>query len=160
MAQQTLSQHQKLDTMPRSQSRRPRLKVGRLFLYLLVVTLCVIFGFPLFWTLMSSLKTSVEMFAYPPVIIPAVPQWNNYVDVMTLDRIQVVRWFWNSVFIVTLATAGTLFSASLVAYSFARFDYRGRNVLFFITLATMMLPTQVTLRNLDNGPAPSISAAS
>ena len=63
----------------------------------------------------------------------------------TLERIQVVRWFWNSVFIVVLATAGTLFSASLVAYSFARFDYRGRNVLFFITLATMMLPTQVTL---------------
>ena len=56
-----------------------------------------------------------------------------------------VRWFLNSTFIVTLATAGTLFSASLVAYSFARFDYRGRNTLFFITLATMMMPAQVTL---------------
>ena len=45
-----------------------------------------LFGFPLFWTLMSSFKTTAEMFAYPPVIIPAVPQWSNYVNALTMER--------------------------------------------------------------------------
>lgn len=145
MAQQTLSQQPHASTIPTSRRRRSRLKVSRLILYVVVLILCVLFGFPLFWTLMSSFKTSAEMFAYPPVIIPADLQWNNYVDALTMERVQVMRWFLNSTFIVVLATAGTLFSASLVAYSFARFDYRGRNLLFFITLATMMMPAQVTL---------------
>ncbi|MEM7533795.1 MAG: carbohydrate ABC transporter permease [Chloroflexota bacterium] len=118
---------------------------SRVTIYAIVLILCVLFGFPLFWTLMSSLKTSSEMFAFPPPIFPAVPQWQNYVGVWTLDRIQILQWFLNSAFVVILSTAGTVISASLVAYSLARFEYRGRDTLFFITLATMMLPAQVTL---------------
>ena len=94
---------------------------------------------------MSSLKTSAEMFAFPPPILPEVPQWQNYSNTLTMDRIHVVRWFWNSTIVVALATLGTIITASLVAYSFARFEYRGRDALFFITLTTMMLPAQVTL---------------
>ena len=94
---------------------------------------------------MSSLKTPVEMFAFPPPILPKVPQWENYLQVLTLERIRVLRWFGNSTLVVVLATMGTLVSASLVAYSFARFEYRGRDTLFFITLATMMVPAEVTL---------------
>jgi multiple sugar transport system permease protein len=103
------------------------------------------FGFPLFWTLMSSLKTAPEMFAFPPPLVPAVPQWDNYRDVLIIPRIPVLRWAWNSTIIVVLGTLGTVMSASLVAYSFARFEYRGRDTLFLITLATLMLPAQVTL---------------
>ena len=144
MAQQTLTQPSAIQTGGGTTWRR-KTTPKRIMLYGLVLALCVIFGFPLFWTLMSSLKTSVEMFAFPPTVIPEVPQWDNYFRVLTLDRIQVVRWFWNSAFVATMATLGTVISASLVAYSFARFEYRGRDALFFITLATMMLPTQVTL---------------
>ena len=124
---------------------RQNINPGRIILYGTVLLLCFLFGFPLFWTLMSSLKTSAEMFAFPPPIFPEVPQWDNYTRALTLERIQVLRWFWNSTLIVILATAGTVISASLVAYSLARFEYRGRDTLFFITLATMMLPAQVTL---------------
>ncbi|MCY3708239.1 MAG: carbohydrate ABC transporter permease [Caldilineaceae bacterium] len=84
------------------------------------------------------------MFAFPPILIPAAPQWANYWTVLNIDY-PVGRWFVNSVLIVVLTTFGTLITASLVAYSFARFDYRGRDVLFMITLSTMMLPAQVTL---------------
>jgi multiple sugar transport system permease protein len=118
---------------------------GRLFLYVFVWALCLMFGFPLFWTLMSSLKTAPEMFAFPPPLVPAVPQWDNYRDVLIIPRIPVLRWAWNSTIIVVLGTLGTVMSASLVAYSFARFEYRGRDTLFLITLATLMLPAQVTL---------------
>ncbi|GIV77313.1 carbohydrate ABC transporter permease [Litorilinea aerophila] len=122
-----------------------RLRANRVILYAVVLFLCVLFGFPLFWTLMSSLKTPAEMFAFPPPLVPAEPQWANYYNVLVIPRIPVIRWALNSTIVVVLATAGTLVTASLVAYSFARFEYRGRDALFLITLATMMLPAQVTL---------------
>ena len=118
--------------------------LGRAVTYLIILALCVLFGYPLFWTLMSSLKTIPEMFSFPPILIPAVPQWTNYWTVLNIDY-PVGRWFMNSVLIVILTSFGTLITASLVAYSFARFEYRGRDILFMITLSTMMLPAQVTL---------------
>lgn len=134
MAQQTMTQ----STPPL------RVTIGRTGMYAIVFALCVMFGFPLFWTAMSSLKTIPEMSKFPPVLIPAVPQWSNYWTVLNISY-PVGRWFLNSVLVVLLTTSGSLVTASLVAYSLARFDYRGRDVLFMITLATMMLPAQVTL---------------
>jgi ABC-type glycerol-3-phosphate transport system permease component len=147
MAQQTVTQETfgQSPAVARSASPRLRLRPGRFLLYLGVWTLCIVFGFPLFWTLMSSLKTSPEMFRYPPPWVPAVPQWINYYTVLITPRIPVSIWAWNSVVISVLGTLGTVITASMVAYSFARFEYRGRNALFMITLATLMLPAQVTL---------------
>jgi multiple sugar transport system permease protein len=117
----------------------------RAFLYGFIILLCLMFGFPIFWTLMSSLKTPAEMAAFPPVIIPSELQWENYRQVLMVPRIPVVRWALNSTLVVALVTTGAVITSSLVAYSFARFNYRGRDVLFIITLATLMLPAQVTL---------------
>jgi len=138
MAQQTLIQPTS------SRLRASSATGGRTLLYLVVIALCVIFGFPLFWTLMGSLKTIPEMFSFPPILIPAVPQWNNYWRALNISY-PVGLWFVNSTVIGVLTTSGAIVTASLVAYSFARFDYRGRDALFMITLATMMLPAQVTL---------------
>jgi multiple sugar transport system permease protein len=104
-----------------------------------------VFGFPLLWTLMASLKTVKETFAFPPVFFPAVPQFSNYQRVLSIERIPVLLWTWNAAYITVLTTIGTVLTASLVGYSFARFTYRGRNALFLITLATLTLPAQVTL---------------
>lgn len=137
MTTQTLSQRPTLQTRT--------LAPSRVLLYAVVLFLCLMFGFPLFWTLMSSLKTPSEMVVFPPQWLPTVPQWNNYVRVFSISRIPVSVWAINSGIIVSLGTLGTLITASLVAYSLARFEYRGRNALFMITLATIMLPAQVTL---------------
>lgn len=112
-------------------------------LYVITLILCLIFGFPFFYTITSSLKAPSEIFLFPPTVFPDVPQWGNYVRV--LERFPFLQWFFNTVFVTVLATLGTVLSASLVAYSFARFKYRGRDTLFFITLATMMMPAQITL---------------
>ena len=143
MAQRTLSQENLLQKVPVSPQRAMQ-TLGRALIYLIILALCGLFGFPLFWTAMSSLKTIPEMFSFPPILIPAAPQWVNYWTVLNIDY-PVGHWFTNSVLIVILTSLGTLITASLVAYSFARFDYRGRDVLFMITLSTMMLPAQVTL---------------
>lgn len=121
------------------------IKWGRVALYGLVLLLCLMFGFPLFWAAMSSLKTPMEMAKFPPPWVPADPQWENYVRVFAISRHPVSIWALNSTIIVVLGTLGTVLTASLVAYSFARFQYRGRDTLFAITLATIMLPAQVTL---------------
>jgi multiple sugar transport system permease protein len=92
---------------------------------------------------MSSLKTPQEMSTFPPTWVPEVPQWRNYLTV--LDAVPFLRWFYNSLFVVALSTTGTVLAASVVAYSFARFNYRGRDFIFVITLSTMMIPAQVTL---------------
>ena len=114
-------------------------------LYLVVFSLALVFGFPFFWTVSSSLKTAPELFAYPPPLLPARPQWGNYVRVMSVFRHPVSRWFVNSVFVVTMSSLGTLLSATCVAYGLARFRFRGKDLLFMVTLMTMMLPGQVTL---------------
>ncbi|MXY95046.1 MAG: carbohydrate ABC transporter permease [Caldilineaceae bacterium SB0670_bin_27] len=143
MAQGTLAQDTQLHR-PSVSPRRATQTIVRALTYAIVLALCVLFGFPLFWTAMSSLKTIPEMFSFPPILIPAAPQWANYWTVLNIDY-PVGRWFINSVLIVVLTTFGTIVTSSLVAYSFARFEYRGRDILFMITLSTMMLPAQVTL---------------
>lgn len=118
--------------------------LGRaLLLYLLMLVLGAVFMFPFFWTVSSSLKQVWELSTFPPTWFPETPQWGNYTYVW--EKVPFLRWTWNSVYVVGLSTTGTILSASVVAYSFARFRYRGREVIFLITLATMMLPAQVTL---------------
>jgi multiple sugar transport system permease protein len=112
-------------------------------LYPLTTLLALIFIFPLFWAVMSALKTPVEMYAFPPVIIPANPHPANFVAAFNAFPFSV--WYVNSLEVAILATLGTVVSASIVAYGFARFDFRFKGAIFMITLATMMLPSQVSL---------------
>lgn len=128
-------------TEPRT--RRFKADPSRIALYALAIFLSLIFLFPFFWTVSSSLKSAQELSTFPPTWIPEVPQWQNYQTVLTM--VPFLLWTYNSLFVVILSTLGTVLSASLVAYSFARFRYRGRDVIFLITLGTMMLPAQVTL---------------
>lgn len=122
---------------------RRGLTTERSILYLTALLLGVIFMFPFFWTLMSSLKSVQEISTFPPTWIPESFQWENYNRVLT--TVPFMLWSYNSLVVVTLSTIGTVLSASIVAYSFARFRYRGRDTIFMITLGTLMLPAQVTL---------------
>jgi ABC-type glycerol-3-phosphate transport system permease component len=116
---------------------------GVVLTYVTMIVLALIFIFPFFWTVSSSLKQVWELTTFPPTWLPEDPQWSNYSYVLT--KVPFMLWMWNSVVVVTLSTVGTVLSASIVAFSFARFRYRGRNAIFILTLATMMLPAQVTL---------------
>lgn len=104
---------------------------------------------PFVWMISTSLKTPDQLFATTINFIPdpAVPQ--NYVDVWTkMESIAPGMTFWriigNTLFITILAMVGEIFSASLVAYGFSRFRWRGRNVVFGLMLATVMIPGIVT----------------
>src|SRR6266545_7789595 len=103
MAQQALTQSRPAGAI--------KFNPGRILLYLLVLVLIVLFGFPLFWTVMSSLKTPQEMATFPPPWLPAVPQWSNYERVLLIPRIPVRLWAWNSLFVTLLSTAGVVMTA-------------------------------------------------
>jgi ABC-type glycerol-3-phosphate transport system permease component len=124
-------------------TRRASWQLSTAILFVMLAVLAIIFEFPIYWTIASSLKTPPEIINYPPLLYPAVPQWENYVRVFTKEPFAL--WIFNTVFVVVSATLGAVLSSSLVAYSFARFRYRGRDLIFLVTLATLMLPAQVTL---------------
>ncbi|HRW05497.1 MAG TPA: carbohydrate ABC transporter permease [Caldilineaceae bacterium] len=124
-------------------SRRIQFQLHVILLYAIMVLLSALFMFPFFWTVSSSLKAPFELMTFPPTWLPETPQWQNYARV--IEKVPFMLWTWNSIFVVTIATLGSVISASVVAYSFARFEYPGRDVVFIITLGTMMLPAQVTL---------------
>src|SRR5919198_590132 len=116
----------------RATAARRRLSVGDLIFYLVMAALAVVFMFPFLWTLSSSLKAVDELFAFPPPLFPRVPQFRNYA--VALNTVPFALWIGNSLLVVVLATLGTVLSASVVAYSFARFKYRGRDLIFMLTL--------------------------
>ena len=98
---------------------------------------------PFAWMVSTSLKQEGSVFIFPPVWIPHPVRWDNYVTLFSL--VPFGNAFVNSIIVATAATVGQVLSSSLAAYAFARLRFRGRNVLFIIFLATMMVPSQVTL---------------
>lgn len=115
------------------------LVVLQVFMTFLVISFLV----PTFWMISSSLKVSTEVFAHPIVWLPKAPHWNNYVKAFAL--LPLMTFMTNTLIIVFFAVLGTVVSSALVAYSFARIQWPGRNFWFSLLLATMMLPDVVTL---------------
>lgn len=129
-------------------SRRRRLKpwrhyVRRLLVYLLAIVLSIIFMIPLAWMLSTSLKLQGQVFAHPPIWIPDPIMWQNYIEVLGVAPL--LRWLGNTCVVTVAATLGTLLSASMVGFGFARLRFPGRGVLFGLLLSTMMLPGIVTM---------------
>ncbi len=122
---------------------RTRRLTQTLLVYLLLVAGAVVMLVPLVWLLSSSLKDEGKIFLYPPQWLPNPWRFENYARVF--DRIPFLRFYWNSTVVTTLTTAGQVISASIVAFGFARLRFPGRDALFLILLATVMIPYHVTL---------------
>lgn len=120
-----------------------RLYVEHALLYILLSALSIVFLVPMAWMLSTSLKEQGQVFAYPPIWIPNPIRWVNYIDVLQVAP--VLRWLANTTIITFSATLATVISSSMVGFGFARLRFPGRNVLFMMLLATMMLPYIVTL---------------
>jgi multiple sugar transport system permease protein len=98
---------------------------------------------PFFWMFSASLMTSKEVARVPPPLLPALPQWHNYVDVAQV--VPLGRAYLNSLLVTSLTVVGILFTSSLCGFAFAKYEFPGRNVLFLLILASMMIPFFVTL---------------
>ena len=111
--------------------------------YLVLVTLSIPFGFPLVWSICTSLQTLEGVYSESMITLPKDPQWGNYIEVFT--TLPLAKFLLNTVYITVGAIAGELFTAPLVAFAFARLRFPFRDTLFVIMLSTLMLPPIIPL---------------
>jgi multiple sugar transport system permease protein len=117
--------------------------VWQVIIYFLLITGSIIMLIPFFWMLSTSLKESWQVFTWPPQWIPNPIKWENYLT--TFTSLPFGTWLGNTVLITVVTIIGTVISCTIVAYGFARFRAPGREFLFLLMLATMMLPGTVTM---------------
>jgi alpha-1,4-digalacturonate transport system permease protein len=98
---------------------------------------------PVVWAAMSSFKTQEELAKTPPTLVPHDPTFDNYTS--GLQAFNFTHYLSNSLIVTVAATALTLVINSMAAYALAKYNFRGRTLLFMITLATIMIPLQVIL---------------
>lgn len=118
-------------------------RVARSALWLVVMGGALMMAVPFLWMVATSLKTDAEAFAFPPRALSAAAQWGNYPEAWSIAPF--ARFFFNSAVVSVSVTVGSLLLNSLAAFGFAKYPFRGRNVLFLSLLATMMIPAQVTM---------------
>jgi multiple sugar transport system permease protein len=112
----------------------------RLILYVLVAALGFVFLFPFFWMIVSSLKLNKDVLAIPIRFFPSPWNWKSYVNVFTLfPDFNFPRFILNSVIVTAAAVLLCLFLSATAGYGFAKFRFRGNNLLFTIVLATIMI---------------------
>jgi multiple sugar transport system permease protein len=116
---------------------------GKIFIYGLLFAGLLLFAFPLFWMVTTSLKDLGSIHKLPMTWIPSPFHWENFSQVF--QAVPLAKYFWNTIWYTAVTVFITSFTSSLVAYAFARLRARGSTLLFGIVLSTMMIPPQVTM---------------
>jgi multiple sugar transport system permease protein len=131
--------------LPRPRTRaieiRDRAKTIAARVVLLLVALA--FLLPLYWMVVTALKANEELTAFPPTLLPETPRWGNFID--AVNYIPFGRYFWNTILITLFSTLGAVFSSLVVAYGFSHIDWRGRDFLFYVVIASIFIPVPVTI---------------
>ncbi|MDB5082660.1 MAG: Sugar transporter permease [Chloroflexi bacterium] len=123
------------------------LKVVRIVLSYAALVLAALFSLlPFIWMVSTSLKPAGEVLSASPVLLPANPTLSNYVTIA--DAFPIWRILFNSLFVAVLITLAQLLFSAMAAFAFARIPFRGSGLLFVLYLATLMIPSQVTITPL------------
>lgn len=119
--------------------------ISALIKTLLIGAISLAFLLPLVWMMTSSVKNTNEVFAVNWKWLPEVWRWDNYATVWTDPDVSMLSAYMNTGFITVVSTVCQLIIASLAAYAFAKINFQGKGVVFAMFLATMMMPTEVTI---------------
>jgi multiple sugar transport system permease protein len=125
---------------PERPSRRPGL-AGRIFVGVALIVMTIAFVYPFVWLVSASLKPRSDVFDNR--LIPETLTFENYVEVW--NAAPMAAWLFNTAFVTVMATLTVTISSALVAWGFARYQFRGRNLLFGLVLASMMIPGAATM---------------
>jgi multiple sugar transport system permease protein len=129
----------------RRPAARSRQIAGRLLSHGALIAVAALFAVPFLWLLITSLKQKSQVFTDPLVWLPDPIVWGNYPRALSSPGFPYLRLLGNTLLYTVSSTVGMVVSSAVVAYAFARMRFRGRDTLFAITLATLMLPGIVTL---------------
>ncbi len=118
--------------------------MSRLLYHALMLAICAVFLLPFWWMAISAFKTNAEIFSNPVTWFPDPIRLDNFQSLFTRNDFPFVRQFLNSCFYAGMVALGVCLSCSLAAYSFACLRWRGRNLVFGLTIAALLLPPVVT----------------
>ena len=124
---------------------RKGLKLDKYRVYLLLIPASLVAILPFVWMIFGSFKTGSEIRQIPPTFFPEEFTLQNYANILTDKELPLGLFYRNSAIIALANVVQVLFTSSLYGYLFAKFNFRGKNVLFWFILATMMIPHQVTM---------------
>jgi len=123
--------------------RKLRTRIRSVILHLLMIVVAILVGFPFLYMISTSLKTLSEVYTVPMVVLPAKPQWSNYVKVWNM--LPFARFTLNSLIYAVSITLGEFFMGLTAGYAFARLRFPKKDILFFIVLLTLMIPGHIIL---------------
>ena len=118
-------------------------KKTKFIIYFILILFTIYFTAPFIYMVFSAFKTEAEAIAYPPKFLPSKWHFENFINAWNSQPFG--TYLFNSILVTVLTTLGQVISCSLVAYGFARFEFRGRDILFMILMATMMIPWDVPM---------------
>jgi len=118
-------------------------RLTRIGLHVVLLTVGLLFMAPFIWSISTSLKPLSDLFQVRPSLIPSEIRWANYSDVF--DTAPFVRFYANSIVVTIARTVGQVVIASLAAFAFSQLKFPGRDALFFVLLAGLMVPDQVLI---------------
>lgn len=116
---------------------------AHLAVHIVLILVGLFFLLPFFWMLSTALKSDRQIFVNPPVWIPDPIMWENFGRAVT--AIPFFRYMANTGWVAFMDVLGTVIACPLVAYGLSRLEWKGRDVLFFLTVAVMMIPHEVTM---------------
>jgi ABC-type glycerol-3-phosphate transport system permease component len=118
--------------------------VAEIIKYTVLIILAVSFVMPFYWMFSSALKNDAQVYVAPPIWFPSPAFWNNFSDAWTSQPF--THYMMNTLFLYAIPyTIGAVFSSAIVAYGFSRIQWKWRDTLFYLCLATMMVPFQVQM---------------
>lgn len=123
--------------------KKTRIRIINITWYLFLGLGGITMLLPLVWMISTSLKEPGAVFTFPPEWIPRPVVWRNYVEAW--NAVPFGRFYLNSIFVAVCRTFGVLLTSSLAAFAFARLHFPGRDKIFFLYLATLMIPGAVTM---------------
>lgn len=126
-------------------ARGPWFYIGECLIWLLLFSIAAFELLPICWLLSTSLRAAKDTYRLPPDFLPTAWQWSNYLAVLTSTKVNFVLFFFNSLKLALIAVGAQLLTCSLAAYAFSRLRFPGRDFIFLLFLASMMIPGQVTI---------------
>jgi len=123
--------------------RRIRRLVNNTVAHIVLMMLGLAFALPFAWLLTSSLKTSGQLLRMPPAWIPNPVKWSNYPEALTY--VPYITYFKNTLLVALFSATANTLACSFAAYGFSSIPWPGRNAIFVVMIATMMLPTAVVI---------------
>ncbi len=123
--------------------RSTQIRVRNIVVYTLLIIVSAAALLPFFWLIRSSLMDRKQLFEFPIKVIPSPFMWENYPKALGSQPFG--RYFINTLFLVVVSTIGTVLTSAMAGYSFTRLKWKGKKVVFYALLTTMMIPSFITL---------------